>query len=156
MWPDHFDKAVHILNWHILPALKFCLKEILLGLVVNMSKTPLEVSSSFLPPSNIDTHMTYAAQQRLDRYAEAVHHTMQRKAAFNCRVTKSWAGVVEFKKGELVQVYRNKLALTLSAECKLTPMWSPPRRVTEQLLNSYKLEMLEGTPLEGFFNMRRL
>lgn len=81
---------------------------------------------------------------------------MQRKAAFDCRVTKSQAGVVELKKGELVQVYRNKLALTLSTECKLTPMWSPPRCITERLLNSYKLEMLEGTLLEGLFNARCL
>ena len=56
-WLDHFDKAIRILNWQILPALKFCLKEILLGLVVNTSKTPMEVSSSFLPPADIDTHM---------------------------------------------------------------------------------------------------
>jgi len=76
-WPDHFDKAIRILNWRVLPALKFCPKEILLGLVVNMSKTPIEVSSSFLPPSNIDTHMTYVAQQRLDGYAEVVHHAVQ-------------------------------------------------------------------------------
>lgn len=156
MWPDHFNKAICILNWRILLALKFCRKEILLGLVVNTSKTPLEVSSSFLQPSDIDTHMTYGVQQCLDGYAEAVHHAMRHKAAFDHRVTKSRAGVVEFKKGELVQVYRNKLALTLSMECKLTPMWSPPRRITERLLNSYKLEMLEGTPLEGFFNMRHL
>ena len=155
-WPDHFNKAICILNWRIFLALKFCPKEILLGLVANTSKTPLEVSSLFLPPSDIDMHMTYAAQQRLDGYAEAVHHAMQHKAAFNRRVTKSRAGVVEFKKGELVQVYRNKLALTLSTEHKLTPMWSPPHRVTERLLNLYKLEMLEGTLLEGLFNVRCL
>ena len=39
-WLYCFDKAICILNWWILPALKFCPKEILLGLVVNMSKTP--------------------------------------------------------------------------------------------------------------------
>jgi len=75
-WPDHFDKAIHILNWCILPALKFCPKEILLGLVVNTRKTPMEVSSSFLPPSDIDTHMAYAAQQQLNGYTEAVHHAV--------------------------------------------------------------------------------
>jgi hypothetical protein len=155
-WPDHFDKAIRILNWRILPALKFCPKEILLGLVVNTSKTPIEVSSSFLPPSDIDTHMTYTAQQRLDGYAEAVHHAVRRKAAFDRRVTKSRAGVVEFKKGELVQVYKNKLALTLSTERKLTPMWSPPCRVAEHLLNSYRLETLDRTPMEGLFNARHL
>ena len=101
--PDHFDKAICILNWHLLPALKFSLKEILLGLVVNTLKTPMEVSSSFLPPSNIDTHMAYAAQQLLNRYTEAVHHTIRRKAAFDHKVLKSKAGVVKFKKGQLVQ-----------------------------------------------------
>jgi len=152
-WPDNFDKAIRILNWRILPALKFCPKEILLGLVVNTSKMPIEVSSSFLPPSDIDTHMTYAVQQRLDGYAEAVHHAVRRKAAFDCKVTKSKAGVIEFKKGQLVQVYNNKLAQTLGAEHKITPLWSPPRRITELLLNSYKLEDLDRHPLEGLFNV---
>ena len=151
-WPDHFDKAIHILNWRILPALKFCLKKILLGLVVNTSKMPVEVSSSFLPPSDIDNHMMYAAQQQLDGYAEAV----QCKTAFDRRVTKSGAGMVEFKKGQLVQVYRNKVALKLSTECKLVPLWSSPHHVTEHLLNSYRLKTLEGVPLDGLFNVRCL
>ena len=78
-WLDHFNKAICILNWQILPALKFCPKEILLGLVVNMSKTPMEVSSSFLPPADIDMHMAYTVQQQLNGYAEAVHHAIQRR-----------------------------------------------------------------------------
>jgi len=104
-WPDHFDKAIHILNWRILPALKFSPKEILLGLVVNMSKTLLEVSCSFLPPSDIDTHMTYTAQQQLGGYAEVVQHMIQWKTVFDSRVKASRAGIIEFKKGQLVQVY---------------------------------------------------
>jgi len=155
-WLDHFDKAICILNWQILPALKFSPKEILLGLVVNTSKTLLEVSSSFLLPADIDTHMTYAAQQRLDSYAEAVHHTVQWKTTFDHRVKASKAGAIEFKTGQLVQVYRNKIILTLSTECKLTPMWSMPHHVTERLLNSYKLEMLAGIPLDGLFHARCL
>jgi len=155
-WPDHFDKAIHILNWCILPTLKFCPKEILLGLVVNTSKTPMEVSSSFLPPSDIDTHMTYVVQQHLDGYAEAVHHTVQWKAAFDHKVTKSRAGVVVFDKGQLVQVYNNKLALTLGTERKLVLLWSPPCCMAECLLNSCKLETSAGTPLEGLFNARHL
>jgi len=155
-WPDHFDKAICILNWRILPALKFSPKEILLGLVVNMSKTPLEVSSSFLPPADIDTHMTYVAQQQLDSYTEAVHHTVQWKTTFDRRVKASNVGAIEFKTGQLVQVYQNKIALTLSTEHKLTPMWSTPHRVTEHLLNSYRLEMLEGVPLDGLFHARCL
>ena len=155
-WPDHFDKAIHILNWSILPALKFCPKEISLGLVINTLKTPMEVSSSFMPQSDIDTHMAYVVQQYLNGYAEAVHHAIQQKGAFNCRVTKSKAGIVVFEKGQLAQVYNNKLALTLGTEHKLTPLWSPPHHVTEHLLNSYRLETLEGTPLDRLFNTRHL
>ncbi len=36
------------------------------------------------------------------------------------------------------------------------PMWSEPCRVTERMLNSYKLETLEGQPLEGKYYARRL
>jgi len=86
----------------------------------------MEVSSSFLPPSDIDMHMAYAAQQQLDGYVDVVHHAIWRKAMFDQKVLKSRAGVVEFKKGQLVQVYRDKLAQTLSTECKLAPLWSPP------------------------------
>ncbi|KIK00110.1 hypothetical protein K443DRAFT_60747, partial [Laccaria amethystina LaAM-08-1] len=57
---------------------------------------------------------------------EAVQHAVRRKATFDRKVLKSKAGVVEFKKGQLVQVYNNKLAQTLSAERKITPLWSPP------------------------------
>ena len=62
-WPDHFDRAILILNWRILPALKFAPKELMLGMVVNTANTPLEVSASILTPENVDRHMTYAAQQ---------------------------------------------------------------------------------------------
>jgi len=69
---------------------------------------------------------------------------------------KSRAGVVEFRKGQLVQVYKNKLALTLSMEHKLSPMWLPPHRIAKCLLNSYRLETSQGTPLDGMFNARCL
>ena len=35
-------------------------------------------------------------------------------------------------------------------------MWSKPYRVLERLLNSYKLETLEGQPVEGEFHSRQL
>ena len=62
-WPDHFDEAICTLNWRTLPALKFHLKEILLGLIVNTKPTPIEESTSFITPVEIDMHMAYAAQQ---------------------------------------------------------------------------------------------
>ena len=45
---------------------------------------------------------------------------------------------------------------TLSTDRKLQPTWSGPYRVLEQLLNSYKLEELDGTPKPGEYNARRL
>ena len=54
-WPDHFDEAIHTLHWRILPALKFCPKEILLGLVVNTKPTPIEESASLIAPDKIDS-----------------------------------------------------------------------------------------------------
>ena len=155
-WPDHFDEAIQILNWRILPALKFSPKELLLSLIVNTTPTPLEVSSSMPNPQDFDIHMAYAAQQRLDGYSEAVRHAMDRKTRFDRRVLDSKEGEVTFEKGHLVQVYRNDLANSISTERKLTPMWSEPRRVVERLLNSYTLESLDGRLLDGEYHARRL
>ena len=155
-WPDHFDRAIFILNWRILPALKFAPKELMLGMVVNTTNTPLEVSTSILTPENVDRHMTYAAQQRLDGYAEAVCHAIRRKATFDKQVKKSKTGEVIFTKGQLVQVFDSGLAKTLRTERKIEPMWKGPHRVRERILNSYKLETTEGVLLDGEFNARRL
>ena len=59
---------------------------------------------------------------------------------------------VVFIKGQLVQIYRNDLAKSISSERKLTSMWSEPHRVSERLLNSYKLETLSGQPLDGEYH----
>jgi hypothetical protein len=155
-WPDHFEEAIQILNWRILPALKFSPKELLLSLIVNTKPTPLETSSSMPSYQDFDTHMAYAAQQRLDGYSEAVRHAIDRKTRFDRRVLDSKEGEVTFEKGQLVQIYRNDLAKTISSERKLTPMWSEPHRVAEKMLNSYKLETLEGQQLEGEYHARRL
>ena len=61
-----------------------------------------------------------------------------------------------FHVGQLVQVFRSDLAYSIGSERKLTPMWSNPRRVTKHLVNSYKLETLDGAKLEGEFSARRL
>jgi hypothetical protein len=128
----------------------------MLGMVVNTVNTPLEVSASILTPENVDKHMTYTAQQRLDGYAEAVRHAIQRKATFDKRVKKSKTGEVIFTKGQLVQVFDSGLAKTLRTERKLQAMWKGPHRVRERILNSYKLETTNGVLLDGEFNARRL
>ena len=155
-WPDHFDEAIQILNWRILPALKFSPKELLLSLVVNTKPTPIEVSSSMPTPNDFDTHMAYTAQQRLDGYSEAVRHAMDRKTRFDRRVLESKEGEVMFEVGQLVQIHRNDLAKSISSERKLAPMWSEPHRIAERMLNSYKLKTLQGQMLDGEYHARRL
>ena len=155
-WPDHFDEAIQVLNWRILPALKFSPKELLLSLVVNTSPTPLEVSSSMPSTQDFDMHAAYAAQQRLDRYSEAVRHAMDRKTRFDRRVLDSREGEILLEKGDLVQYYRSDLAKAIGTERKLIPRWSEPHRISEKLLNSYRLETLDGQQLDGEFHARRL
>ena len=60
------------------------------------------------------------------------------------------------KKGQLVQVYRNDLAGSLSMTKKIQLMWTGPWRVTERLLNSYQLATLEGELLKGDYSARNL
>jgi hypothetical protein len=155
-WPDHFEETIRILNWRLLPALKFSPKELMLGLVINTK--PSDPSSSNLPVLEADAtlQMAYVAQQHLDGYAEAVAHALKRKSAFDKRVLSRNPGEVIFLKGQLVQIYRSDLDYTFKTDRKLLPKWSVPQRVTSRNLNSYKLETLKGDPIAGTFSARRL
>ncbi|CAK5283658.1 unnamed protein product [Mycena citricolor] len=101
-------------------------------------------------------HVAYAEQTRLDGYAKRVKYALSRKAAFDKKVLKSRAGNVVFKEGELVQVFRSDLAETVSNDRKLTCRWTEPHRVKARTRNSYTLESVEGIPLDGHYNARRL
>jgi len=155
-WPDHFDNAIRILNWRLLPALKFSPKELMLGMVVNTKPTSLD--QSVLPTTENDTalQMAYVAQQRLDGYAEAVAHAIRRKSAFDKRVLGQRPGEVIFSRGQLVQIYRSDLDYTFKTERKLLPKWSTPHRVVARDLNSYVLASLNGDQIPGSFSARRL
>ena len=155
-WPDHFEETIRILNWCLLPALKFSPKELMLGLVVNTK--PADLNNAIAPISEEDTtlQMAYVAQQRLDGYAEAVAHAMKRKSMFDKKVLSQKPGEVVFSTGQLVQIYRSDLDYTFKTERKLLPKWSPPQRVVSRLMNSYVLETLQGERLPGTFSARRL
>ena len=129
-WPDHFDEAIRTLNWRIFPALKFHPKEILLGLVVNRKPTPIEESASLITPVEVDAHMAYTAQQRLDSYSEAIQHAAKHKTAFDRKVMKK-DGATTFEKGQHVQAYQSDVANSLATAQKIEPMWTGPWRVTE-------------------------
>ena len=62
-WPDHLDKTIRILNWCLLPSLKFSPKELMLGLIINTK--PTNIDTSILPTRDSDTalQMAYVAQQ---------------------------------------------------------------------------------------------
>ena len=155
-WPDHFEDAIRILNWRLLPSLKFSPKELMLGLVINTK--PTNIDNSILPTTETDTalQMAYVAQQRLDGYAEAVAHAIKRKATFDKRVLAQRPGEVIFSKNQLVQIYRSDLDYTFKTERKLLPKWSMPHRVVSRDLNSYVLKTLNGNQLPGSFSARRL
>ena len=157
-WPDHLDEAIKILNWRILPTLKFSPKELFLGLVINTKPSFIDTSTTNLPITEPDValQMAYTAQQRLDGYSEAVAHALKRKSAFDRKVLARNPGEVVFSKGDLVQIYRSDLDFTFKTDRKLLPKWSTPQRITTRHLNSYTLETLNGDPLPGSFSARRL
>ena len=120
-WPDHLDEAVCTLNNHLLPALKYTPKELLLGLVIDTKPTLLTDSTMQVSTTDVAVHMAYVAQQRLDGYDEAVRHAIKRKAMFDCRVLKWQCEEVIFMPGQLVQVYRSDLNYTFKTEKKILP-----------------------------------
>jgi len=85
-----------------------------------------------------------------------VEHANKRKAAFDKKVNASRDGVIEYKKGDLVQVRNSKLDLTISTESKLLPRWGAPHRVVDCIRNSYRLETIQGLPVAGTVSAQRL
>ncbi|THU83661.1 hypothetical protein K435DRAFT_608567, partial [Dendrothele bispora CBS 962.96] len=79
---------------------------------------------------DVEVQMAYVEQQRLDGYDMIVRHALRRKEAFDRRVLRRDPGEVIFKKGQLVQIRREKDGHR--AENKLMPRWSIPHRVTER------------------------
>ena len=121
-----------------------------------MTQTPLAVSSAELAESDIRIQNQYVTQQNLDAYSHMVEHAAKRKAAFDRKVALSRDGVIEYKRGDLVQIRYSRLDLTLSTEAKLLPRWGTPHRVVDQRCNSYWLETVQGLPVGGMFSARHL
>ena len=115
--------AIQMLNKRILPVIKLSPKDILLGSIINTSKTPEEEAMRQLTEEDLNKQLAYMAQQRFNGYTEAVEHTVQRKTVFDRRVKRSGGGVAEWKEGDLVQVFRSERAKAVGTERKLTPMW---------------------------------
>jgi hypothetical protein len=155
-WPDHLDEAVRIINNTILPSLGYSANELLLGLVINTRPTPISEAGVEPSPSEADMQMAYVSQHHLDGYGQIVDHANRRKKVFDRKILKTAPREVIFRAGDLVQVYRNDLDFTFATTRKLTPKWSAPRRVVSRTKNSYRIETLEGLPINGRFSSRRL
>jgi len=89
-------------------------------------------------------HFIFAELLHSLGYTGALTEAAHRKAHFDDGVHP-----VEFNTGDLVQVYDSKLDTTYETKAKLLPHWSPPRIITDCLLNSYTLCRLDGTELRG-------
>ena len=106
-------------------------------MVVNTSETPLEISCKELVEADIRIQNQYVVQQNLDAYSHIVEHAHKQKTAFDCKVAASRDRVIEFTKGDLVQIRDSKLDFTLVTEAKLLPHWGAPHRIIDQIRNSY-------------------
>ncbi|OJT01805.1 hypothetical protein TRAPUB_7712 [Trametes pubescens] len=71
------NTVVKCLNYQILPVLKFSLKELLLGRVVNTPDTPVNITQQPVTADEAVLHIAYMVQQHLDGYNEAVRHAPQ-------------------------------------------------------------------------------
>lgn len=155
-WPDHLDKALRKLSNRILPSLGYSPNELFFGLpsVSRHSPDPEPIR----PPTEdeIAVHLTFAEQLHLDGYTATVDHATKRKAVFDAKLLSRAPREVVFEKGDLVQVHATEWTLMVASMRKLVPMGSVPHRVASRMRNSYTLETLEGVPLSGVFNSRRL
>jgi hypothetical protein len=155
-WPDHWDEVFRILNKRILPSVGYTPDEITIGRVVNTAETPVSVSVEAPAATDVEAHMAYVAQQRVDGYAARVKYALGRKAAFDRKLIASRTGEVKFERGQLVQVANSVWDYTFKSLRKLIYYWSTPHRVCERVGNSYRLETVQGVPLSGLHNSRRL
>ncbi|KIJ57709.1 hypothetical protein HYDPIDRAFT_69540, partial [Hydnomerulius pinastri MD-312] len=61
-WPDHFDTAIRQLNERLIPAFQFSPKELMLGIVVNTTRTPVEMAVSEPQTTEVDIQLAYVDQ----------------------------------------------------------------------------------------------
>src|SRR5882762_885168 len=155
-WPEHLDAAIKHLNDRILPSLKYSPNELLLRLVVNSRRTESPKDIELPTEQEVAIHLALVEQQRLDGYAATLDHAAKRKSVFDAKLQQHAPRNVVFEPKDLVQVHATQWVRTFASIKKLIPMWSVPYRVTARQLNSYTLETLNGLPLTGVYNSRRL
>jgi transposase InsO family protein len=151
-WPEHLDEAIRSLNDRIIPALNATPREILFGMALRPdTNTTPPLAPQPTSPADLDTHFTLADSFRYNTHLRSISEAERKKQIFD-----SSARVPDLKTGDLVQVYDSKADFNFSTVNKLAPRWSVPHLITGKYLSSFTLSNLQGTPLKGLFNIRRL
>ncbi|KIJ29171.1 hypothetical protein M422DRAFT_269437 [Sphaerobolus stellatus SS14] len=88
--------------------------------------------------------MAFVDTMHMDVFRGSVTHAAKRKAKFDAKMTE-----VIFKKGDLIQLYSNKMDGNHETRNKLLRCWSTPMRIRERFNTSYTVETLEGLVLQG-------
>ena len=150
-WTEYLDEAVRSMEDRILPALGFTPRELLWGRRETTGDRERRTRETETTQEDAVHHFTFADLVRSQGYAAALTEAARRKAQFDDKVHP-----VEFRAGDLVQVYNSKLDMTYETRAKLTLNWSPPQIVTDRLLNSYTLSKLDSTKLNGTTHAQHL
>lgn len=156
-WTIHLDDTIAELNSRILPTLLKTPKELLLSLTFPTAVDTPEPDQWDGP--TVEEAVVNAALSELailDGYEATLTHASRRKANFDRQLANKHPGEVDFHPGSLVQIHRTDLDRTVANERKMTPRWSTPHRIVSRIRNSYKLEDLDGNPLDMPFHARRL
>ncbi len=143
-WTDHVEEAIRSMNDRILLALGLTPRELLWGRWEATGGWTKGKAATEATELNASHHFLFSDSLRSQGYTKALAEAARRKARFDNRVHP-----VEFKAGDLVQVYDSCLDTTYEMRAKLLPCWSSPRIVTDSLLNSYTRGRLDGTDMNG-------
>ena len=91
-----------------------------------MTERPVREGGKTMMEQDMVHHFTFADMLHSQGYAGALAEATCCKARFNDKVHP-----MEFKPGDMVQVYNSKLDVTYEAKAKIMPCWSPPRVMTD-------------------------
>lgn len=155
-WLDHLNNMICSINNCIIPAYNYSPHELLTGVMVNSVPVPLGEMSVAPTPEEVHQQLTLTQQQRLNVYSHIVEKASKCEMSFNEALDSSWCKkAVEFTVNTLIQVYRSDLDYMFKTERKILPKWGPVLRIVGRNRNSYKIAMLEGLTLKGWFSARR-
>ena len=91
-WPDHFDATIRQLNERIIPSLQFSPKELLLGFIINTTRTPTTTATAQPSQHDVNIQMLYVDQQHR---TEQVTWHFTRSNGKQCLTTRYYGQTLE-------------------------------------------------------------